>query len=206
MLKTNQPLIQNNEIDLRELWQILAKQKYMIILITLLFTTGAVLYVWMTKPVYSGDVLIEIGEVVNSNEIIRNNDKKNNLTTIFNLDDVNNLKKIVEQKTGLSVDVPKETSNILHISMETSNINEIKSSLENTIDFILARHQEKAELYQNTDTKIRMTQIVGEIKVNNDPIKPKKVLIVSVGFISGLMLGIFGAFFREFIMRTRNDK
>ncbi len=38
------------------------------------------------------------------------------------------------------------------------------------------------------------------------PYKPKKLLVISVGFVSGLFLGIFGAFFKEWLdnVRKRN--
>ena len=46
------------------------------------------------------------------------------------------------------------------------------------------------------------THIVGEIITNDYPIKPKKKLIVTVAFVTGLILSIFLVFFLEFIGKT----
>jgi len=57
-----------------------------------------------------------------------------------------------------------------------------------------------------TPFMIKPTHIVGEIETLENPIKPKKKLIVIVAFISGLMLSVFLAFFLEFIGNIRKDE
>ena len=47
--------------------------------------------------------------------------------------------------------------------------------------------------------RITRTHIIGSVEVLNKPIKPKKALIVTVSFITSLMLSLFLAFFLEFI-------
>lgn len=192
----NQLSPNNDEIDLRELWQTLVRRKITIIVTALLMTVGAAVYVMTTTPVYSGNVLVEVGEVVNGDQP----------RTIFNLDNVNNLKEVTVASTGTNIAIPNGTTNILQISMESTDKAEIKSKLDAAVQFVLARHQEKVNLYQNGDAKVRMTQVVGEVQIGNDPIKPKKGLIIIVGFVSGLMLGILIAFFREFMANSRTDK
>ncbi|KYJ86236.1 Wzz/FepE/Etk N-terminal domain-containing protein [Sulfurovum riftiae] len=49
------------------------------------------------------------------------------------------------------------------------------------------------------------THIVGEIETLEKPIKPKKKLIVTVAFITGLMLSVFLAFFLEFIRGMKQE-
>lgn len=46
-----------------------------------------------------------------------------------------------------------------------------------------------------------MTHIVGKIYTHDYPIKPKKKLVLAVALITGLMLGVFLAFFLEFISK-----
>ena len=50
------------------------------------------------------------------------------------------------------------------------------------------------------------TQIIGEIIINDDPIKPKKILILIVSFIIGLILSIFLVFILEFIRSENKNK
>jgi len=52
---------------------------------------------------------------------------------------------------------------------------------------------------KNSGSKVRMTQIVGEISVSDDPVKPKRVVIITAALFTGLMLSIFLAFFLEFM-------
>ncbi|ADV46671.1 Wzz/FepE/Etk N-terminal domain-containing protein [Nitratifractor salsuginis] len=46
---------------------------------------------------------------------------------------------------------------------------------------------------------IQKSSIVGKVEVLDHPIKPKKKLIITVAFITGLMLSVFLAFFLEFV-------
>jgi len=190
----NQPTqsIQDNEIDLKVLWTTFIKHKLTIITITTISTLVAVGYEITAIPIYQGNVLIEVGEVVNSQT-----------TTISYLDNINTLKEVTIAITKTNITIPNGTSNILNISIESANKAEIKSKLHNTIQFILDRHQEKGKTYQNAETKIRMTQVIGEIQIGDAASKSKKGLIIAVGFITGLILGILMAFLSEFIANGR---
>jgi uncharacterized protein involved in exopolysaccharide biosynthesis len=44
-----------------------------------------------------------------------------------------------------------------------------------------------------------MTQVIGDISVGHQPIKPKKKLIITVAFVMGLILSVFLAFFIEVV-------
>ena len=54
--------------------------------------------------------------------------------------------------------------------------------------------------------RIKPTHIVGEVEVLERPIKPKKILIVIVAFITSLMFSIFLAFFLAFLSGLRDEK
>ena len=49
------------------------------------------------------------------------------------------------------------------------------------------------------------TQVIGEIITNDDPVKPKKGLIVVVAFVTGFILSIFLVFFLEFISKNKEE-
>ena len=53
--------------------------------------------------------------------------------------------------------------------------------------------------------KIKQTHLVGEIEVLTKPVKPKKVLIVIVALITGLMLSIFIVFFLNFLQSMKKE-
>jgi len=54
-----------------------------------------------------------------------------------------------------------------------------------------------------TPSRIKDTHVIGEIEVLDHPVKPKKILIILVSFITGLIFSIFLAFFLEFLQGIR---
>lgn len=187
-----------DEINLSELWKTLVKRKRTITITTLLITIATAIYVLTATPIYRGNVLIEVGEVMNDFQYSNTTQSP----TVVALDNINNLKEIIMatiQNGKMNIIVPDGTTNLLKISIEGQNNAEIKLALDTVVEFILNRHQEKSKFYQNDGMKIRMTHIVGEIQIGNDPISPKKGLLIAVALITGLVLGVFLAFFKELI-------
>lgn len=195
------PCVQKDTVDLRELWVVLVRRKKLIWGITAIITLMAIVYVFTTKPVYQGRTLVEIGEVINPTEIVFNNKP----TTIFSLDNPNTLKDIISTAKQVNADVPKKTDNLLQLTYDDTDKNAIVPHLNSAIDYIMQRHQTKAEHYRYKGAKVLMTSVVGEITVSNEPIKPKKILIVTIAFIIGLILAIFFVFFVEFIKDMKNN-
>ena len=68
----------------------------------------------------------------------------------------------------------------------------------------------KANIYTRelsiTPLRIKPTHIVGKVEVLNKPVKPKKVLIVVVAFITGFMFAVFLVFFLEFLRSFKEEK
>jgi len=68
----------------------------------------------------------------------------------------------------------------------------------------------KAKIYNLeltvTPLRIKNTHIVGKVEVLDKPVRPKKVLIVIVAFITGLMFSIFLVFFLSFIQKIKEEK
>jgi len=177
------------------------KRKIMIIAVTILLTLGAVVYVTLAKPIYSGSTMMEVGEVVNYN-----NTNNTEQVQVISLDNINNLKNITSKVTGVSVTVPKGTNRILELSYVNESKEVIKSKLKSATDYIINRHKEKAKLYEGENAKIRSSKLVGEITVSDKAVKPKKTLVVVVAFITGLILSIFLAFFMEFIQGAKREE
>ena len=192
MENNQQRYIEEDEIDLRELFLTLWKKKVFIVLLTFIVTVSSILYVNFKpdEPVYQGKLLVEIGEVFN-----KNNDSKL-------IDYPGNLVKIIEENlSGLISSIPRNTNNLIELSVRSKNKSDIKDTLTSAYDFIVNRHNEKTKLYE----KFTHTKKVGDINIGNEPInKPKKKLIIAVSFVTGFILSIFLVFFMEFIRSFKN--
>ncbi len=209
-MQNNTVPIQDDEIDLRELWATLVKRKLTIVAFTTIATVAAAFYAWYAAPVYSGEVLIEVGDVIINAE--STNDKP---TIVQMLENPNDLKEAVlhsiarndaEQKKSFSVESPKGSSKLIKISYEDTDKEQIKQKLESVVTLVLKRHESKAEFFQKANAKINPSAMISSISVTPDPIKPKKLLIIAVALISSLILGIFLAFFLEFIQNSKTQK
>ena len=202
-MENNQKIIQEDEIDLRELFSILWKKRVFILLFTFIVTVLTILYVNFKpyEPVFQGKLLVEIGEVFN-----KNNDSQL-------IDYPGNLVKIIEKnlaKDSLKAYIPKdikylnEFTNLIEIEVTDKNKKNIENILSDAYQFIINRHNEKTKLYE----KFTHTKKVGEININNNPInKPKKKLIFVISFVTGFILSVFLVFFMEFIrsLKIKHD-
>ena len=196
--------MEENTIDLKELWMVLVKRKVMIVVATVLITLIAVVYIVLSKPaktVYTGTAMVEIGKIVNE----QFNDGKYSSLSILSIDNVNNLRTIVSTTMGIETFTPTGTA-LLGLRYTDYDENLIKNKLQETVLYVQNRHKKMAKLYSSKSAKIKETQLVGDIVIVDTTKKMKKKLIVVVGFITGLMLSVFLAFFLEFIQSAKKDE
>ncbi|WP_417328157.1 Wzz/FepE/Etk N-terminal domain-containing protein [Halarcobacter sp.] len=188
-MQINQRIIEENEIDLRELFLTIWKNKVFILVFTFIVTLIAVLYVGFKPytPIYQGKVLLEMGEVYN-----KNNDSEL-------IDKPINLSKIIENKfkvNGLSVNIPRGTNNLLELTVINHDKKLIVKYMNEIYSYIIQRHENRTKYYE----KFSNTKKIGDILINNEPInKLNKKLIVIASFLLGLLFSIFIIFFIEFI-------
>lgn len=185
--------IEDDTIDPRELWRTLMRYKAMIAGITFGITLVAAMYAFMVKPVYEGRALIEIGEIIvghQTNQAQRN---------IYGLNYAEDLKNIVTALHDIEADVPPRSVNILELSYRNYDRDLIRTKLQSAVDEVLMRHEEKVRWYQTAGLSANMSQLVGGISVSDEPVFPKKKLIIVIAFVGGLMLSVFMAFSLEFI-------
>lgn len=193
--------LEYDEINLHELFKIVLKQKFIVLSVTIVSVISATIYSLTAKPIYRGTVTIEIGEVINSYQGLNNNQPY----AVFALDNVNDLKEIIMRTSEVSTSIPTGATKILNLSIENSDPSDIKLKLENIIHFIENRHKEKIKLYKYNHPEVYMTHLIGNINIENNAVKPKKFLIITIGFISGLILGIFIVLFKNFVMVKNDD-
>lgn len=152
--------------------------------------------------------------------LIKNSDKKingetqnilaaMNLTNIRNLildlqTRIENLKK--KKRTLMDIklkDLEERKRTLLTDNIDSLNL-KLKIDIVNKISNI--KHKIKEEKLKLGSNNIKNTQIVGDIIVNDNPLKPKKALIIVVAFITSLILSIFLVFLFEFIKSFKEEE
>lgn len=275
---------QENEIDLREVWQTIVKRKMFISAMALGVTVCAIVYAFSKEPIYEVKTVFEIGYYSNSNnnniliesplslvkrlEIthIANHDAKDkgylqtaellkgslNLVEIVVIapsneegiaktnkivdavykrhqeflesyvalmkDKMKNLEQqreeLVGEKKALGDYIQKKMDNIDKIlkdnpavaAVYTIELNTKALQLSELKDKIYKIHNQLNDLFiAMSPNNLKPTQIMGVISKKNDPIAPKKSLIVAVSFVTGLILSICLVFFLEFIGKKNNE-
>ena len=113
----------------------------------------------------------------------------NNQNLILNLQNqIENLKK---EKKILKREKLRNLNNQISINIP-KKIQEIEYKIK----------EEKLKISKN---KLVNTSIIGDMKISDYPIKPKKTLIVAVAFVTGFILSIFVVFFMSFIRGIKNE-
>lgn len=184
--------INEDEIDLRELFKTIWEKKFFILLFTSIVTFLSIMYVYFKNPipVYQGKTYIEIGQIHSQTFGESSLDSAGDLAGILNLE------------FKVDVNILAGTTKILEISITNENKDLIKQNLEKSIEFIINKHKEKTRFYEN----VIMTKQIGNIKIDNNSInKPKKKLIVVISFIIGLVISIFLVFFIKFIKSIKKE-
>ena len=190
---TNNHYIEEEEIDLRELFKIIWQSKKFIILFTFVITLLSVIYVLFKNPIpiYKGTLLVEIGE-------IKTND------SIFPIDNPNNLKYILEAEAEAEaeVSIPKKTNKLIQINVKDISKEQIENRINTLYKKLIERQNNKIKMYKDYIPTKKIGNIFIDKKVIN---QPKKKLIVAVSFITAFIVSIFLVFFIQFI-KSFNEK
>ena len=185
-------ILNEDEIDLRELFKTIWEKRFFIIIFTFTITLISFIYVLLKNPmpIYQGSLNIQIGEIQSEtfgNKII---ESPQNLSYILGIEfPVNSV-------------IVKGTTSILEIKYSNVDKLKIKTILEDVKNFVVTKHENETSFYKN---KI-MTKQIGDIKISDEAIyKPKKAQIVTVTFVTGFILSIFLVFFIQFIQSMRKE-
>ena len=185
-------ILNEDEIDLRELFKTIWDKRFFIIIFTFIITLISFIYVLLKNPtpVYEGILSVQIGEIQSENfgnKIIET---------------PQNLSYILEVEFKVNPNIAKGTTSILEIKYSNEDKARIKTILEDVKNFIITKHENDTSFYKN---KI-MTKQIGDIKISEEAInKPKTALILTVAFITGFILSIFLVFFIQFIQSIKKE-
>ena len=120
----------------------------------------------------------------------------------------------------LKNDIPKlkyRIENIYNVQIKNLEIqkdnvsNETIRKLQDKIDIELktkiTQLNEKIEIlsFKRSEQNLSNMRLLGEYILNNNPIKPKKSLTITVSFISGFIVSIFLVFLLNFINNSRKE-
>ena len=123
----------------------------------------------------------------------------------FVMETLKNINNLDPSISALKLIEKRDISNaIVENKSELYDLIETKESLTN-VD--INKFIERKKLLQSftLEYNLKNTEIVGNILVNNNPVKPKKSLIVVVAFVTGFIMSIFLVFFMQFINNIRRD-
>ncbi|KLE03695.1 Wzz/FepE/Etk N-terminal domain-containing protein [Aliarcobacter butzleri] len=197
----NQKYLQEDEIDLRELFKTVWNYKKFILIFTSIITFIALIYVLLKNPIpiYEGKMYLEIGQIQDKNFalILIDNvvDLSYTLNLKFNVKAISPTKKDIN---NLSIQ-PK----VIEITFDNIDKNIINETLIKVKDFVLKKHKEQTSFYES----VIMTDQIGDIIISNEPInKPKKSLVIIVAFMTAFILSIFLVFFIEFVRSLKKEE
>ncbi|MCG3672233.1 Wzz/FepE/Etk N-terminal domain-containing protein [Aliarcobacter butzleri] len=189
----NQKYLQEDEIDLRDLFITIWSYKKFILVFTSMITFIALIYVLLKNPIpiYQGKIYLEIGKIQDKN------------FAPINIERVTDLGYILNLKFKVNSNIPSNTFNLIEITFDNIDKNIINETLVKVKDFVLQKHKEQTSFYESAI----MTKQIGDIIISNEPInKPKKSFTVIVAFVTGFILSIFLVFFMEYIKSLKKEE
>ena len=161
--------IQEDEIDLRELFKIIWDKKIFIILFTLAITVLATVYAYIKIPIYEAKALLEIGEY-KKNPVDDAVALEKKLSTIF-IDMEKNLKDKTSEISNISV--VKGLKNFLEIKSESTSNEEAKNEILKVLTFVQNEHEKILD-----DVKKQKEMELRNIDLQISDIKSKSVALI----------------------------
>ncbi len=157
MQNTNNNYIDEDEIDLRELFRTIWKYKKFIVAFTLLVTILAGIYAFTRKPIYEIKADVQAGYISNSNSnIYLMEPYALKLFIINNFDNSDNPKKPLPK---VSVQLIKRTNNILNLKIDDISNKSAINYLQTILDSAKKRGDIKLQSYlRNNKSRIKIFQ------------------------------------------------
>jgi len=157
---------EDEKIDIKELWNILAQRKKMIYTVTLLITLLGVFYAFFSRPVYEVKGIIELAQIDNKN-IHNTYDIKQKLDFIYQV-------RIKGKKLELpiidSITVPKKTESMLVIKAHGYDNESASSKIEELVSTLKGIQNSEITDYIKLQTR-RLKLIQKDINATDSAIK-----------------------------------
>jgi len=147
--------IQNDVIDLKELFGVISKRKRLIYSITILITLLAIAYAYvLAKPIYQVQAMIEVGKI-NEIPLDTTNEIKTKLEYLYGVSS----KKKRDYPRVKSINVGKKSKSVFSVAVEGHNNKEAISFIDKMVKKIEGEYAEKVNNYIDTQKElITLTQ------------------------------------------------
>lgn len=160
-MQNNTTYIEEDKIDLRELFLVLKQRRILIMLVTLTVTIFAIIYVLIAKPVYEIRSVVEVS-LINDKPVQSINDTKQKLDFTYEVG-------VKDKKTELPVvseiSIPKNTTSLLVIKTQGYSNEDAATLMTKIVDEITTQENEKITIYKDT-VKEKLTQVEADIRRN----------------------------------------
>ena len=156
-MNNNQNIHQEDEIDLRELWDILYKKKWFIFIFTTIVTIGAIVFAYTKTPIYEVKSNIKVGfigtELITEPSILAKT-----LSLIFNVEDkIATKEKFVSEVSSITVN--KKLKNFIEIKTQAISNDEALKKNREVVAYLKDLHKGKFNQYAiNGKNDIKMIQ------------------------------------------------
>ena len=167
-MQENKPL-EEDEIDLKELFKTIWAKKIFIVIFTLVVTILSGFYAYSKTPIYEAKALLEIGEY-KKNPVDDAVALEKKLSTIF-IDMEKNLKDKTSQISNISV--VKGLKNFLEIKSESTSNEEAKNEILKVLTFVQNEHEKILD-----DVKKQKEMELRNIDLQISDIKSKSVDLI----------------------------
>ena len=166
--------LQEDEIDLRELFKTIWDKKVFIVIFTLVITILAAIYAYNKTPIYEAKALVEIGEYkLNSttkNSIDDATALEKKLTTIY-VDMEKNLKDKTSEISNIAI--VKGLKNFLEIKSEATSNEDAKNEILKVLTFVQGEHEKILD-----DVKKQKEMELRNIDLQISDIKSRTVALI----------------------------
>ena len=198
------PLCDEDEIDLFELWEELVSQWRAIVAWVAGFLAVAGLYVVLATPQFEGKLILEPGKMVEKTEkglVFRNIVEPKDLA--YSISEKFKEKK---RKKALKASVPRGTKDVVEITYLGATEKQISAKMDQIQAFVREAEQRVIKLIQGRDVRYMPARVLVPLKISDEPVKPKRVLILAGAGVLGLFVGVFAVFLRRAAREHRARK
>jgi capsular polysaccharide biosynthesis protein len=197
-------------ISLRELFAVLRKRLWLIVLITIIAATvSAVISFFVLTPVYESKTQILVNQAKNDQQLYSNQTVQTNVQLINTYNDIITspaiLDKVVKE-LKLDTSATSLSSQIQVTSAQDSQVAQIvvqdtsakrAADIANTTASVFQK--EVPKLMNVDNVKVLSKATLGE---NASPVKPQPLLNVAIAIVVGLMVGVGLSFLLEYLDNT----